>query len=148
MNINDFNNKLIECKESHYLALSSCFFLIPVYRGLSCNIYLHSIVSLLSCLVSINYWRNPQYGVRRTIDIIISRIASILFVFDLFRIVRNPYYMVIVHPNIILCLYLFHISSYHFDAGYKNWWKYHICFHFFCSINEYLLLDDYCRLLN
>jgi hypothetical protein len=142
--VEKFDKQMLKCKYTPCMMLSSCFFLYPIYYGLSCQIYGHSLLLLACWLVSINYWRNPIVSTRRNIDIVVCNSTLLLYIVDSFRYVRNPIYVIVGFPNIVLSLYVFHISTIIFDKQQNHWWKYHVLFHFLCSINQYFLLDEMC----
>jgi hypothetical protein len=140
MTSEEFNNKIVKCKEARYLALSSCFFLYPLYVGLSCRAYNYSIPLFLSWAASVNYWRNPCYSWRRTIDISFSRISCIMFSYLFIFVLKNPIY----YTNIAGTYYLFRKSTLKFEEGCPHWWKYHVIFHLLCSWNTYIVLNYIC----
>jgi len=144
MEIEKFNSKMVKCKEARYMVLSSCFFLYPIYYGFSCHSYLYSIPLFLSWFASVNYWRNPCYSWRRDVDIFFSTTTALLFSCSCFFVVKNPYYIIVGYPNMVLFYYLFYLSNIKFEQGCSHWWKYHIWFHFLCSLNQFMLLDDVC----
>lgn len=139
---------MLTCKEARYLALSSCFFLVPIYCGYSCNEYFYTIPLFLSWFFSVNYWIHPRYSWRRYADIIFSSIAAVLFTTKCFFVVKNPYYIIVGYPNMAIFYYLFYLSNVKFEQGCPHWWKYHIVFHFLCSLNQFMLLDDVCLTLS
>ena len=144
MEVEKFNNKMLKCKEARYMALSSCFFLYPIYHGFSCNEYFYTVPLFLSWFFSVNYWRNPCYSWRRHADIFFSSSASVLFTTSSFFVVKNPYYILLGYPNMAIFYYLFYLSNVKFEQGCPHWWKYHVLFHFLCSWNQFMLLDDVC----
>jgi hypothetical protein len=144
MNAKEFDNKISKCNEASYLALSSCLFLYPLYVGFSCHAYNYSIPLLFSWMASVNYWRYPRYTWRRDADIFFSRITAIIFSGSSFFVVKNPYYIFIGYPIMAFFYYLFYLSTLKFEQGCPHWWKYHMCFHFLCALNQFMLLDDVC----
>jgi hypothetical protein len=140
MELEKFNNKMMNCKEARYIALSSCFFLVPIYRGFSCNVYGYTIPLFLSWFFSVNYWRNPCYSWRRDVDILCSQISCTMFSCLFIFVVKNPLY----YMNIACAYYLFYISNEKFKEGYPYWWKYHILFHLVCSWNTFIILNYVC----
>jgi hypothetical protein len=148
MNALEFDNKISKCKEAPYLALSTCFFLYPLYIGFSCHAYFYSIPLLFSWAASVNYWRHPRYSWRRDADIFFSRIAAFLFTSSCFFVVKNPYYILVGYPNMAFFYYLYYLSTVKFEQDCPDWWKYHMLFHFLCSWNQFMLLDDVCLYKN
>jgi hypothetical protein len=140
MELEKFNNKMMNCKEARYIALSSCFFLVPIYRGFSCGVYGYTIPLFLSWFFSVNYWRNPCYSWRRDVDILCSQISCTMFSCLFIFVVKNPLY----YMNIAGAYYLFCISNKKFEEGYPYWWKYHILFHLVCSWNTFIILNYVC----
>jgi hypothetical protein len=144
MEVENFNNKMTKCKEARYMALSSCFFLVPIYRGFSCGVYGYTIPLLFTWIASVNYWRNPRYSWRSHADILCSGSTAVLFTISCFYVVKNPYYMLVGYPNMVIFYSLFYLSTVKFEEGCPHWWKYHILFHFLSSWNQFMLLDDAC----
>jgi hypothetical protein len=74
-NINFKEEELIaEWKHTKYLTLSSLLFLIPAYYAYNSNMYNHTILLILTSLISANYWRKATYSWRRNLDLIFSKI--------------------------------------------------------------------------
>jgi hypothetical protein len=140
MEIEKFNSKMTKCKEAHYMVISSCFFLYPLYIGFSCHSYNYSIPLLFSCAASVNYWRYPRYSWRRDADIFFSTISCIMFSYLFIFLVKNPIY----YTNIAGAYYLFRKSSHQFEEGCPHWWKYHLSFHLVSSWNTYIVLQHVC----
>jgi len=136
----EFNNKIIKCKEAPYLALSSCFFLYPLYIGFSCQVYNYSIPLLFSWVASVNYWRNPRHSWRRDVDISFSTISCIMFSYLFIFVLKNPIY----YMNIVGAYSLFRKSSLLFEQDCPHWWKYHVLFHLVSSWNTYIVLQHVC----
>ena len=134
------NNKMLTCKEARYLTLSSCFFLVPIYHGFSCNVYVYTFPLFLSWIFSVNYWRNPCYSWRRDADIVFSQFSCIMFSLLFVFVVKNPYY----YTNIAVAYYLFSNSTRKFEQGCSHWWKWHVVFHLLCSWNTFIILDYIC----
>lgn len=64
---------LIVSKYSRWLTLSSLFILVPSALAFNkCRFYL-SGAYCLTALFSANYWRRPEYGLRRNLDITVAR---------------------------------------------------------------------------
>jgi len=140
MDIEKFNNKILSCKEARYLALSSCFFLYPIYHGFSCGVYGYTIPLFLSWFFSVNYWRNPCYSWRRDADILCSQISCTMFSSLFVFVVKNPLY----YTNISGAYYLFSISNEKFEQGCPHWWKWHVLFHLLSSWNTFIVLNYIC----
>ena len=94
-----YNGLIVPKSHANYLFCSSCSFLITALYGLYKKEYVKCLSVFLIFITSINYWRNPVYGLRRNIDIV-SAILGILIN------VQNSN----LHPR-RLCLILFLLLS-------------------------------------
>lgn len=141
MNTEEINEQLAKCKQTHYLLFSSSFFLVPVYYGLSCRIYSHTILLFICWLASVNYWRKPVVSIRRTMDLIMSNVTMIDYTIHGFLYVRNPLWFVIGITNGTIIGYAYYTSTTIFHQKLPYWWKYHMLFHLFCAINQTLVLS-------
>ena len=141
MNNKEINEQLSNCKHTHYMIISSCFFLYPVYYGLSYQIYSHSLLLLICSLVSVNYWRNPIVSTRRDVDLVMSNITMIDYTIRGFLYVNNPLWFIIGLTNGSIIVYTYYTSTTIFNKKLPHWWQYHILFHLFCAINQTLVLS-------
>jgi hypothetical protein len=65
-------------KYSRWLTLSSLFILLPSALAFDKRRFYLSGAYFVTALVSANYWRRPEYGLRRNLDVVVSRTCLIL----------------------------------------------------------------------
>ena len=97
------------------LVVTSALFMIPTYRKRKKNKLL-AAADLTTSLVSMNYWRNPQPGIRRTTDFAVAKGN-----FALHHIVAKPkniYFDLLIVP----CWYMSKRNG-------EHWVKWHGLFH-------------------
>ena len=63
------------------LLYSSSLFIIPTIYGYYNKKYALSTITLISMLASMNYWRNPISGTRQNTDLVISKLAGVVYFF-------------------------------------------------------------------
>jgi hypothetical protein len=57
------------------LVISSHFFLVPAYIAYKNSYYGYATISLITTIVSVNFWRNPIPGFRRNLDLVVAKIS-------------------------------------------------------------------------
>lgn len=125
--------------QTRYLVLSSLFFFMASIYGFINNQLLYGIISLITSIMSVNFWRNATYSYRRCLDLITARISFIIFFFSgsYYSIQnKNNFVLFIWLSVVLLSIYCYHLSHKTYDVeDPKNnkWYKYHAMFHFICS---------------
>jgi hypothetical protein len=125
--------KIAEPHESSYILASSCLFLIPSVYAYWNQLVLPSMAFALCSMASMNHWKNPEYGIRRTIDVIVSRTCSSLGILH-FMVYASS------HQRHVMCLGtcgmlgLYMSSCYH-RTFYFPWITYHVLFHVSVMLN-------------
>jgi hypothetical protein len=71
-----------EWKHTKYITLSSLLFLMPAYYAYAHSMYNHTILLILTSLISANYWRKATYSWRRNLDLIISKISFAIYIYN------------------------------------------------------------------
>ncbi len=67
-------------KYSKWLTFSSLFILFPSALAFNKRRFHLSGAYFVTALVSANYWRRPEYGRRRNLDVVVSRTCLVLIV--------------------------------------------------------------------
>jgi hypothetical protein len=125
--------------ETRWIVLSSLFFIIPSIYAFYNKIYFLSLISLLTTIISANYWREATYSWRRDIDIIFAKISFVIY------FINGIYYVKLYiryYPGIILLLYFYYLSNKLFLEKNNNWWKYHMVFHMIVIYQKVLILKS------
>ena len=91
-----------------------------------------TIFLFLLFLTSINYWRKPEYGLRRKIDMFLSLCSSIYFISVVFLFF--PEFNRVVYLNSIICIGVFYLFEYVL-AYYKiiQWIVFHMAMHIYAA---------------
>lgn len=119
------------------LVLSSTTFAIPiVYMFLKKTRFWYLIISYgTTCIVSMNYWRNPVSGFRRNVDICVARGCFLTTCLSGAIYVREPFLFVIGLPLVILIPLFYGLSIYFFQLKNDHTWAFmHMSMHAFVSL--------------
>jgi hypothetical protein len=142
-----YNNiPILEAKYSSILFKTSFLFAINSIYGLyqikNKKLKFNDVfmTNTLLFITSINYWRNPTYGLRRTVDILMA----------LTNIFYNSY-TISHHPNAWICyisikmLIISYCFSwyYHSNNNKKLGTFYHSMVHLFGNFGNFLILNDF-----
>jgi len=111
-------------KNNYYLVLTSSMFSLPILYALNYNLYLPAIISLGTCIFSINYWIKPNEDWRRKIDLFYAKITLIFYLIFAYINITTNYELYLLYIGVITTILLY-ISSYIFN----NWLPYYITFH-------------------
>ena len=130
--------------DSLLLCVSSCCFLLPAIYGLLHGFMLYALVSSLSTIFSINYWRDAIMGWRRNIDLIMAKTCFVVYFCSGLYYVRELPYFLIGITGCILFLYAFYKSNKLFENNNPNWCYFHAFFHLGSSCIQLLVLYAGC----
>jgi hypothetical protein len=122
------------------LILSSCFFMIPGLYALLNGIPLLSLLSLITTIVSINYWRDAVDGWRRHADLLVAKISFIIYFTIGVVHVRDWHILVVGWPNTALMLSAYFMSNRLWNKGSQHWIYCHMAFHFFVSVGQLVVV--------
>jgi hypothetical protein len=95
-----------------------------------------AVSSCISIIGSLNYWRKPKPGYRRTIDLITSNISSVVYFYYGFNNIIGFWPFSIGWSNLFLMIYFYKKSYTNFYLQEKSWIYYHISFHLFSSFSK------------
>ena len=117
--------------QTKWIVCSSLFFLVPCAYGYMSEQYFLSIISFLTSACSINFWRDANYSYRRTIDVIMAKIAFLVYVgYGVINVTSLPY-VIAGYTGLFGVIYCYYMSNKHGDS--ELWWKFHMLFHFLIS---------------
>ena len=148
--------------DSACLIFSSSFFLIPAYYAYLQNIdlaYFCMVVSILTSLVSMNYWRHStSEGLSLKLDYLFSRGSFLIYLssgtyspthsYSLTHsrthsgvcYVRNINLIIIGWIQAFLIIFFYKLSCYLWDKDSPYWVYAHMCFHLVGSLNKALVV--------
>ena len=144
--MNEEITTIIEAKYSSILYKTSFLFglnsIYGLYQIVNNKLTFNDVLmtNTLLFITSINYWRNPTYGLRRKIDITMA----------LTNIFYNSY-TISYHPNAWICymsIKMLMISYgvswyYHINNNKKLGTFYHSMVHLFGNIGNFIILNDF-----
>lgn len=127
-----------------YLLISSCFFLVPAFYAAFHRQRIYAVLSFLTVIFSLNYWRKGCIsGFRRNCDIFMARLSGLTYMisglFFLFYSTRISITVVFL-LDLILLVSFYIMSCHSFHKKKQNWYIYHVFFHFFASFGKLVVL--------
>ena len=124
---------------SKFLFYSSFSMLLSAIIAIIMNDKYISIYFCLLFLTSINYWRRPEYGLRRNIDLCIVYIGEFAILYQLFLLKSEFDRHVVL--SILLCVILFYIIE-HILVYFKSlkWIIFHMAIHMYSSFTIFFMV--------
>jgi hypothetical protein len=122
----------IPYKYSKYLFYSSFLMLLSFIFALYFNEGYVSIYFFLLFLTSINFWRKPEYGLRRNLDKMLVYFGVIYTLFYIYLLSGSFYKIMFL--NMFICVLVFHITEYilcYFNS--TKWIIFHMTMHLYVS---------------
>jgi hypothetical protein len=130
---------LIPNNYSKFLFYSSFSMLISAIIAIIINDLYVTVYFLLLFLTSINYWRRPEYGLRRNIDLFVVN-CGIIIVFWQVCLLKDEFcqYMFLV---LCACTVVFYIIE-HILQHYNNlqWIIFHMAIHLYASLSALFVI--------
>lgn len=126
--------------DSFCLVVSSTFFLIPGIFAFSRSFYLFGVVSVVTTAVSVNYWRNAVEGYRRTADLITAKTSFAIYFTSGCMYIRDPMLLAIGIPGCICIIFCYVMSSRYWALDLPHWKWFHMMFHLFVALEQFLVL--------
>jgi hypothetical protein len=96
---------------------------------------------LLVFITSINYWRKPEEGIRKTIDLLCVYIGLVFALIKIYSF-KDEFNMFIA-LSLYLCIIIFYIIE--FILAYficNQWVLFHMTLHLYCSIIGLIIVYD------
>ena len=136
--------------KTYPLALSSAFFLLPCAISIPKQMHFYTGMLMLTFAISANYWRKATYGFRRDADLVFSKLSfTIFFCKGWMVVVYGPYDSPIHYLRtytgfsvLFSIIYFYYLSERTFHRGYSNWIYYHMLFHLFSGIEQWIILHS------
>jgi hypothetical protein len=126
---------------SKFLLYSSCTIGISAVIAYIMNDLYVTVYLLLLFLTSINYWRKPEYGLRRNIDLTAVSIGGVYALLNIF-LLKDEFHrvglLIILFCTIVFFI-LEHILSY-FDS--PKWIVIHMALHIYFVCGTLLVIFD------
>jgi len=123
-------------KPNYKLLLTTSTFIFPVFYSYLKGNNVLSTATVIALLGSINHWRNPKPGYRRTIDLISSNISLAAYFYYGYTNVIGLYPRLIGYTSLGLMAYFYNNSYTKFYVKDETWENYHIGFHLLTTISK------------
>lgn len=120
---------IVQRFEGYCLVISSLSFLISGAYAFFNGIYWLGWLSVITTLVSMNYWRRPIEGVRRKLDLHTAKISFAVFFITGVVSIRDINILKIGYTNAIAMLSFYFTSNYLHSKGSSVWIIFHMLFH-------------------
>ena len=122
------------------LVISSCFFMIPGIYAFINDVPTLGLLSCITTIISINYWRDAVDGWRRHTDLVIAKVSfCIYFIIGVIH-VRDWHILIVGWPNTALILGSYFYSNSLWNKGSPHWIYCHMAFHLFVSIGQLIVV--------
>jgi hypothetical protein len=121
-------------RQTRWIVGSSLFFMFPCVYGYKKEQYVLSIISLLTTICSINFWRDATYSWRRSADCIMAKITFLVYMIKGFNCVVWMPFIITGYSALFGIIYCYYMSNKHGDT--ELWWKYHMMFHLLIIYNQ------------
>lgn len=118
--------------KNHYICASSLLFLVPSLLSFYINAHILGYCGIITTIVSMNYWRRVEYGFRRNLDLVCSRIMITI---------GSGYYLLYynntIYDIVLFCFLGKVLSVLYLTSDFKNeyWYVYHMTFHFMLMLS-------------
>jgi|688.fasta_scaffold1464479_1 hypothetical protein len=130
----DLTRYVAPWNQTRWLVCSSLFFFVPCIYGFYMEQYFLAIISLLTATFSINFWRDANYSYRRTMDVIMAKIAFLIYMIKGVSYIVWPPFVITGYSALVGIIYCYYMSNKHGDTDL--WWKYHMVFHLLIVYNQ------------
>jgi hypothetical protein len=124
------------------LLLSTSLFIIPTIYGYYNKKYALSAMSLISMLASMNYWRNPISGTRQNTDLVIGKLAGVVYFFYGYNNVHSIIFRIFGYTNGFFMISLYNASCILHVLKSDSWEYYHMMFHISTVIGKMIVLSS------
>lgn len=136
LNEADYNKLNNPNSPNYYLLFSTSTFIFPIFYAYKKKNLLLSTATSIALLGSLNHWRNPKPGYRRSIDLVTSNISLVTYFYYGYVNIIDLYPKIIGYTSLGLMTYLYKNSYTKFYLQDKLWIRYHILFHFFTTMSK------------
>ena len=132
----------VNTHDSTCLVVSSCFFLIPGFYAFYNDLSFYGLVSALTTLASVNYWRFAVEGWRRSADLVIAKVSFATYFISGLLFIRDLRALAIGIPGCVMIIFCYHLSHRYWDEDSGTWVYFHMLFHLFVALEQFLVLSD------
>ena len=137
--------KIASWTDSKYITMSSLLFTLPILLNeKEKHMIMPSCLLFMTSMVSANFWRNPLYDWRRTMDLYFAKLSFSYFFINGFLYIPYPHKWIAL-LNTCNIAYCYHQSNSEYEKKNKNWIWYHVGFHSALTFNIYYILKYFPR---
>jgi hypothetical protein len=127
--------------ETKWIILSSCLFIIPAIYSYYNNLYIYTIILVLTMIISINFWRDATYSWRRISDRIFAKLTFIFFFINGIIYITYLPFIIITCLGLVASFWCYYLSNKYCGKN-PFWWKYHITFHSIIVCLQLLVINS------
>jgi len=125
---------------NYYLTLSSSLFIAPAIFGIYRGHKVLPAMSLISTVVSVNYWLNPANEYSRILDLITSKTCGVIYFLYGYNSVESFQMRMAGYMNLCMLLASYNTSCLLYNDYNNRWLPFHIAFHCFGTIGQFIVL--------
>ena len=126
---------------SKFLLYSSCAIGISSVIAYIMNDVYVSVYLFILFLTSINFWRKPEYGLRRNIDLTVVYMYVLYTILNIF-LLKNEFHRVFLLA-VFLSVNLYNVVEYIlYYFGSTKWIIFHMAMHIYVSFCIFLVILD------
>ena len=122
------------------LVVTSTLFLIPALYGFFNSNYNLSIITCITSLCSINYWRKPDDEWRLALDKTTATTSGIIYFLCGYNYINNTCARQIGYCNATAIVGCYMGSKILYSRGSPNWVYSHMAFHLFTTTGKLLVI--------
>lgn len=129
-------NPILPKEYSNRILYTASLCILSMIVAYSCRLYDCMFVVFLVFVSSINYWRNPVYGIRRNMDIGIVIFSLVYLVTRSFRCKYQLYYIICVSLAIlsfVISIHFYENQNYDFTS------LFHVYLHILSNVGNVVL---------
>ena len=128
--------------EAWKLTFSSAAFLIPALLAFSFQKYFLGIISVFTALAAMNYWRKAVFGWRRTIDMSMAKLATVIYLGHAFAYAKTLLFAGVSIFLTCCVFYTYTTVSQLIIQKSKTWLYYHATFHALVTLGQLVILFE------
>lgn len=126
----------IRQEDSRLLVISSLFFLVPGCCAAAYQLYFYFVVSFITTVVSMNYWRHAIDGTRRHWDLFTAKASFVIYFISGCFFVRDVMELTVGIPGCLLIILFYNLGLRFWDLDSPNWVYFHAGFHFWVAFEQ------------
>lgn len=132
---------LVDWRESRWLVLTSIGSILPTIYSFYHSLYFLSTISLISTFISANYWRKATISTRRDLDLVLQKVAFIIYAFHGFYYVRG-YRLLAFSSRSGYLIYNYYYSNQLYYEKKSEWLSHHLWFHMMILMEQMVVLES------